>query len=114
MTNREFYAAISTAENLPAELIEKAAELLSKLDASNEKRKGAETKEKKEAAARKEAVLSFVREQSEPVTRDVIADKLNITPSQATAACSSFVRSGVMKKTEVKVEKKPKTVYSIA
>ena len=37
MTTREFYTAIVNAENLPAELTEKAAELLSAMDKSNEK-----------------------------------------------------------------------------
>ena len=50
MTTREFYTAIVNAENLPAELTEKATELLSAMDKSNEKRRGTETKEKKEAA----------------------------------------------------------------
>ena len=112
MTTREFYTAIVNAENLPAELTEKAAELLSAMDKSNEKRRGAETKEKKEAAARREAVLAFLKEQTEPVTRDTIAGVLDMTPAQAGAACKAL--GELVAKSEIKVDKARKVAYSIA
>ena len=112
MTTREFYTAIVNAENLPAELTEKAAELIASLDAKNEKRKGTETKEKKEAAARREAVLAFLKEQTEPVTRDAIAGALNITPAQATAACKAL--GDAVTRCDVKIDKARKVAYSIA
>lgn len=112
MTSRDFYTAIASAENLPAELTEKAAELLTALDARNEKRKSADTKEKKEAAARREAVLAFLKEQTEPVTRDTIAGVLEMTPAQATAACKALGDAVI--KSEIRVEKARKVAYSIA
>ena len=112
MTTREFYTAIVNAENLSAELTEKAAELLSAMDKSNEKRRSTETKEKKEAAARREAVLAFLKEQTEPVTRDTIAGVLDMSPAQATAACKAL--GELVAKSEIKVDKARKVAYSIA
>lgn len=128
MTTREFYAAIidltSTMEATdndmtfgpsnahPAELTEKATELLSAMDKSNEKRRSTETKEKKEAAARREAVLAFLKEQTEPVTRDTIAGVLDMTPAQAGAACKAL--GELVAKSEIKVDKARKVAYSIA
>ena len=112
MTNRDFYTAISAAETLPAELRDKAAELLSKLDTTNEKRRSTDSKEKKEAAARREAVLAFLKEQTEPVTRDTIAGVLNMTPAQAGAACKAL--GELVAKSEIKVDKARKVAYSIA
>ena len=112
MTTREFYTAIVNAENLPAELTEKAAELLSAMDKSNEKRRSTETKEKKEAAARREAVLAFLKEQTEPITRDTIAGVLDMTPAQAGAACKALGAAVI--KSEIKVDKARKVAYSIA
>ena len=111
MTTREFYTAIVNAENLPAELTEKAAELIAALDAKNEKRKTTE-REKKEAAARREAVLAFLKTQTEPVTRDTIAGALDMTPAQAGAACKALGEA--VTKTEIKVDKARKVAYSIA
>lgn len=112
MTTREFYTAIVNAENLPAELTEKATELIAALDAKNEKRKTTETKEKKEAAARREAVLAFLKEQTEPVTRDTIAGALDMSPAQAGAACKAL--GELVTKSEIKVDKARKVAYSIA
>lgn len=112
MTNREFYQSIITNETLSAEIVEKATEMLSALDARNEKRKSADTKEKKEAALRRDAVLAFLKEQTEPVTRDTIAGVLDMTPAQATAACRALGATVI--KSEIKVEKARKVAYSIA
>ena len=113
MTTREFYVAIAEAQ-VSDELTTKAQELIAALDAKNEKRKTTETKEKKEAAARRQAVLEYLKTAEDPVTRDVIAEALGITPGQVTSACSAFVREGIATKSEVKIDKKVKTVYSIA
>ena len=110
MTIREFYVAVSEA-NINEELSTKAQELIAALDAKNEKRKTTPTKEQKEAAARKEAVLAFLKEQTEAVTRDTIAEALSITPGQATAACKALGEA--VKKSEVKVDKTKKVAYSI-
>ena len=115
MTTREFYTAIVNAENLPAELTEKATELLSVMDKSNEKRRGTETKEKKEAADRRDRVrLFFETNPNETCTRDNIAAQLSITPGQVTAACKTLIEVGYLTKSEAKVDKVRKVVYSKA
>lgn len=113
MTTREFYLAVAEAQ-VSEELTTKAQELIASLDAKNEKRKTTETKEKKEAASRRQAVLDFLKTAEEPTTRDTIAEALSITPGQATSACSALVRDGLVTKAEAKIDKKSKTVYSIA
>lgn len=112
MTTREFYSAVVSAD-FSAELTEKANELLSAMDARNEKRKSTESKEKKETAARKSAVLDFLTENSgKPFTRDEIAEALDITPGQVTAACKSLVADEAIVKAETKVGKARKVIYS--
>lgn len=111
MTTRDFYNYVAT-NAIDSDVVEKARELLSKLDAANEKRRSTETKEKKEAAARREAVLAFLKEQTEPVTRDTIAGALDMTPAQAGAACKALGEA--ITKTEIKVDKARKVAYSIA
>jgi hypothetical protein len=111
MTTREFYTAVVEA-NVNEELTTKAQELIAALDAKNEKRKNTETKEQKEAAARAAAVLAFLKEQTEPVTRDTIAGALDMTPAQATAACKAL--GAAVTKSEIKVDKARKVAYSIA
>lgn len=44
MTNREFFNAVIAAESLPAEMHEFAESALAKLDATNEKRRNAQSK----------------------------------------------------------------------
>ena len=111
MTTREFYQAV-VDNKIDADVLSKAQELIDALDAKNAKRKTTPTKEQKEAAARREAVLAFLKEQTEPVTRDTIAGVLGITPAQATAACKAL--GDAVTKTEVKVEKSKKIVYQIS
>lgn len=111
MTTREFYTAVVEA-NINEELTTKAQELIASLDAKNEKRKNTETKEQKEAVARAAAVLAFLKEQTEPVTRDTIAGVLGMSPAQASAACKALGEA--VTKAEIKVGKARKVAYSIA
>ena len=111
MTTREFYQAVADSD-VGEELITKAQELIAALDAKNAKRKTTPTKEQKEAATRRETVLAFLKEQTEPVTRDTIAGVLGISPAQATAACK--VLGDAVTKTEVKVGKTKKIAYQIS
>lgn len=113
MTIREFYQAIIEA-NINDELTSKAAELTAALDARNEKRKGAETKEKREVAARHDVVAKFLTEnKGNEFTRDAIAEACGITVGQAQSAALALVRGGFAKKSEVKVDKTKRVVYSI-
>lgn len=111
MTIREFYNEVINA-NINDDMTAKAQELIAALDTRNEKRKSTESKEKKEAAARRNAVLTFLKEQTEPVTRDTIAGVLDMTPAQASAACKSL--GDMVVKVEIKVDKARKVAYSIA
>lgn len=111
MTTREFYQAV-VDNKITEDVLSKAQELIDALDAKNAKRKTTPTKEQKEAAARREAVLAFLKEQTEPVTRDTIAGILGISPAQATAACKAL--GDAVTKTEVKVEKSKKIAYQIS
>lgn len=111
MTIREFYNEVINA-NINDDMTAKAQELIAALDVRNEKRKSTESKEKKEAAARRDAVLEFLKVQTEPVTRDTIAGVLDMTPAQASAACKSL--EGMVVKVEIKVDKARKVAYSIA
>lgn len=115
MTEREFYEAVIAA-NLSDEMNGKARERLAALDARNEKRKNTESKEKREAAARRGLVLGFLQENTEdaPFTRDVIANATGLKPSEVTSACTALVKSGEAVRTEVKIDKAKRVVYSLA
>lgn len=112
MTTREFLVAVSTSE-LNEELVTKAQELISALDAKNAKRKATPTKDQREAAERRVAVCTFLCDhQGQPFTRDVIADALGISPAQVTAACKSLLADGSINKSEIKVDKSHKVAYT--
>lgn len=113
MTYREFYNAVLNA-NISDEMNETAVEFLSKLDSRNEKRKSTETKEKKEVAARRDAVLEFLRENEGVFTRDQIAEAIGIDATKVSGACKTLVDGGLVKKTEVKIDKSRKVGYSLA
>ena len=127
MTTREFLNAVIDMANAadttktfgsinatPADFISAAETLTAKLDTRNEKRKSADTKEKKEVAARRAAVLEFLKNNEGEFTRDAIAAAVGITPGQAQNAALILVGSGYAKKNEVKVDKTKRVVYSIA
>lgn len=127
MTIREFYLSVIDLADTGAatdpsmtfggqsvvDVANKAHELLEKHDAQNEKRKGTESKEKKEVAERRAAVLAFLKEQTEPVTRDTIAGVLDMEPAKVSGACKGLVDAGLVEKSEVKVEKARKIAYSV-
>lgn len=114
MTIREFYQAVIEA-NINDELTSKAAELTAALDARNEKRKSAETKEKREVAARYDVVAKFLTEnKGNEFTRDAIAEACGISVGQAQSAALALVRAEAAKKSEIKVDKAKRVVYSIA
>lgn len=113
MTTREFYNEVINA-NINDELTNKAAELVAALDARNEKRKSTDSKEKKESAARRAAVLDFLKTHEGAFTRDMIAFEIDMDPAKVSGACTALVKSGLVSKSEIKVEKSRKVAYSIA
>lgn len=109
MTTREFLVAVSTS-SMNDELVTKAQELISALDAKNAKRKTTPTKEQKEASARRGMILGFFQSHpTEVFTRDQIAEVLGYTPGQVTAACKGLGDDIV--KTEAKIGKSRRVVY---
>ena len=112
MTNREFFVAVASA-NISDEMTTKAQELIASLDARNDKRKSAESKEKVETAGRRNAVLEFLTENEGHFTRDVIAEAVGLTEGQVTSACTALCKAELVEKCEVKVDKVKKTAYSL-
>lgn len=95
------------------ELSTKASELLSALDARNEKRKTTDSKEKREARERVQTVLNFLCDhQGEPFTRDDIASATGLSVGQVTAACQPIVADGTIIRAETKVGKARKVAYT--
>lgn len=117
MTIREYYQTVLDA-HISEDMDKASSTLLSKLDERNEKRKSADTKEKKEAAARRAAVLTFLSDhKGEQFTREALAaavstDECIVSPAQAQAACKGLGEA--VSKTEVKIDKARKVVYSLA
>ena len=108
MTNREFYQSVIEA-NISEDTTIKATELLSALDARNEKRKSSESKEKKEVAARRESVLAALT--NTPTFADTIAENTGLTVGQVRSALAALVRDGIADKLTAKVDKATKMAY---
>lgn len=110
MTTREFYLSIING-TVSDETIAKANEMLASLDARNEKRKSAESKEKRETASRRETVLNSLCET--PLFAETIAEANGLTVGQVRSALSTLVREGKASKTEVKDGKSRKMAYTL-
>lgn len=113
MTTREYFQTVLDA-HISDEMDAASATLIAKLDSRNEKRKSADSKAKREVSARYAAVLEFLKTNEGEFTRDAIADACNISVGQAQSAALALVREGMAKKSEVKVDKTKRVVYSIA
>lgn len=113
MNTRDFLTAVASNQ-VTDEITAKAAELLAALDAKNAKRRTTETKEKKEAAARRDLVLNFLKTHEGAFTRDDIAAETGLTPTAVTGACTKLVEGGKVEKTSTKVDKKSKVAYCLA
>ena len=111
MTTREYFQTVLDA-NISDEMNKASVELISKLDARNEKRKSADSKSKRESADRRAVVLDFLKGNEGQFTRDEIATATNLTPAQVTAACKAL--GDAIVKSEVKIDKARKVAYSIA
>lgn len=111
MTTREFYLSVINGTGTSEETMTKARELLEKHDASNDKRKSAESKEKVASRGRRESVLASLT--AVPQSADAIADALGITVGQSRSALGTLVREGVADKAEVKVGKTRKMMYTL-
>ena len=117
MTTREFYNAVLSMENVPAEISEKAATLLSAMDKKNAERSSKPTKAQKE----NEALLPIVREVLTTAGHPITASGLLEAKPELknVQKCSSLLRilakSGEVTSVEVKVKGKGKAKgYSLA
>lgn len=114
MTNREFFIAVASA-NISEDITAKANELIEALNARNDKRKSADSKEKQATAERQRKVLDFLRENPTQIfTRDEISAATGLTDGQVTSACSALINNTLVTKGEVKVDKAKKVCYSLA
>ena len=112
MTIREFYQSVISAE-VSEDITAKATELLAKMDEFNAKRKSADSKEKRETRERVQKVLDFLCDhQGESFDRDAIASATGLSVGQVTAACKPLVVSDTITRTESKVGKTRKVVYT--
>lgn len=114
MTSREYFTTVLNA-HLSADM-DKASELLiAKLDDRNAKRKSADSKAKKETAARRQTVLDFLAEnRGKSFTRDEIAAAVEMDATKVTGALTPLVKDGIVTKATVKVDKAKRMAYTIA
>ena len=104
MTNREFFTAITNAENLSAELVEFATNAIAKMDETNEKRKNKPSKTAIENAPIIEALTGALT--SDPQTASDLAAVVGISTQKASSLLRQIVASGVAVSTDIKVPKK--------
>ena len=115
MTNREFYTAIAENETLTTEIRDHATELIAKLDATAEKRKGkvsAKDQEKRDANAAMAAKVAAEILGAEAKTATDVATALTemlgeeVKVQKASYLCRLAVTLGLANQTEVKIPKK--------
>ena len=112
MTNREFYNAIANTETLSDELRAFAAEAITKLDNTNEKRKEAAAAKAAEKQAEKQpvrdALFAVIDSEAKTATALIEAAGLEIKPASVPSLLRPFVESGAVLKVDVKVPGKGK------
>ena len=112
ITARQYFQNVLDA-HISDEMDALSVKYIAGLDARNEKRKSADSKEKREVRARVESVKDFFdNHKNEWFTRDQIADAVGISGAQVTAACKAlgeYIRKG-----ETNVDKSKRVVYSLA
>ena len=100
MTKRDFYVFVSEG-TINDEVIEKANELIEKMDAENEKRKNRVSKKALENEPIKETILGVLGD--EPKTATVIGEEVSISTQKASALLRQLVEAGSVAKTDIKV-----------
>lgn len=112
ITARQYFQNVLDA-HISDEMDAMSAKYIAGLDARNEKRKSADSKEKREVRARVEAVKDFFDgHRGEWFTRDQIAEVVGISGAQVSAACRSL--GEYVTKGETKVGKAKRVAYSLA
>ena len=105
MTARRFFTEIQTYD-LPAELLDYAANEIQKLDDAKEKRKEKPTKAQKENAAIREQLHAYMVEHlsDEYFSQAELGEALSISPNKAGALARQLVQAGLAEATDVKVK----------
>lgn len=112
MTNREFYAAISTNENVAEELRQFAADAIEKMDKSAEARKAKPSKTAEENAVLAAKVLPMLGKM--PVTAAMVAEEMGLTSNKASVLLRMLVADGKAVACEVKGAKGKVKGYTLA
>lgn len=113
MTMREYFQTVINA-NISDEMNTASALFIAKLDDRNEKRKSADSKAKKETAARRQTVLDFLTtHKGNAFTRDEIAAAVGMDAPKVTGAMTPLVKDGIVTKVTVKVDKTKKVAYIV-
>ena len=105
MTARRFFTEIQTYD-LPAELLDYAANEIQKLDDAKETRKEKPTKAQKENAAIREQLHAYMVENlsDEYFSQAELGEALEISPNKAGALARQLVQAGLAEATDVKVK----------
>ena len=105
MTARRFFTEIQTYD-LPAELLDYAANEIQKLDEAAQKRKEKPTKAQKENAAIREQLHAYMVENlsDEYFSQAELGEALEISPNKAGALARQLVQAGLAEATDVKVK----------
>ena len=103
MTRRDFLEAVVSG-TINDEVIEKANEMLIKLDAENEKRRNRVSKKALENEPIKDAICGVLTD--EPKTATEIGAEVEISTQKASALLRQLVEAGKANKVDVKVKGK--------
>jgi hypothetical protein len=117
MTNREFFVAISKCADLTADLREHAQAQLSKMDASNAKNRGKESKTYKANLPLMAEVLNLLAIKpmlTSEVAQAMTSENRSISTSKASGLLRTLEAEGKVTSTKVKVKGKgEQTQYTI-
>ena len=109
MTNREFFVAVSECADLPAEVQDHALAQLAKMDASNAKNRGKESKTYKENIPLFTEVLALLAEKPMLTTEIALAmttEERSISNSKASGLLLALENEGKVTQSKVKVKGK--------
>lgn len=100
------------------ELAEFAEARIAKIDEVNAKNREADRKPtakelatQEENARLREALVGIVREATEPLVRDTIAEVLGVSPQKVSVLAKNAIASGEIAKAETKVDGKKRVAY---
>lgn len=118
MTNREFFVSIASNTNLTADLRDHAQAQLDKMDASNAKSRGTESKTYKANIPLFAEVLALLAEKpmlTAEVANAMTSEERPISTSKASGLLRTLEKEGKVTSAKVKVKGKgEQTLYTIA